>query len=218
MGGRLALSRYFCASNFSSDFGRHEEQNGRKLAPCTPSKLHRQAIKQTDTSLIMPHPDWRQQESKSASTPPPSSSSSSSFPTSTSHGTTGKASAPGKVILFGDHAVVYGKLAIAAAVSDLRVNVEVVRTHLHRCRKLREGILIMMNTHTQMERQDGRIVLSLPDLNADGSDEEESVFVMDGAAVLQSVRRLSLDPVVTAGAPEGDNRDAPAAISLLGNT
>ncbi|KAG5187596.1 GHMP kinase [Tribonema minus] len=35
------------------------------------------------------------------------------------------ASAPGKVILFGEHAVVHGKTAVAAAVSDLRILVEV---------------------------------------------------------------------------------------------
>lgn len=35
------------------------------------------------------------------------------------------ASAPGKVILFGEHAVVYGVTAIAAALSDLRIYVEV---------------------------------------------------------------------------------------------
>ncbi|CAN0366811.1 unnamed protein product, partial [Scytosiphon promiscuus] len=34
------------------------------------------------------------------------------------------ASAPGKVILFGEHAVVYGKTAVGAAVSDLRIVVE----------------------------------------------------------------------------------------------
>lgn len=35
------------------------------------------------------------------------------------------ASAPGKVILFGEHAVVYGVTAIAAALSDLRIFVEI---------------------------------------------------------------------------------------------
>lgn len=39
-----------------------------------------------------------------------------------------KASAPGKVILFGEHAVVYGVTAIAAALSDLRIVVDIVRT------------------------------------------------------------------------------------------
>jgi mevalonate kinase len=38
------------------------------------------------------------------------------------------ASAPGKVILFGDHAVVYGRSAVAASVSDLRVQVDVALT------------------------------------------------------------------------------------------
>ncbi|CAM9629847.1 unnamed protein product, partial [Choristocarpus tenellus] len=44
------------------------------------------------------------------------------------------ASAPGKVILFGEHAVVYGKMAVAAAVSDMRIVVEAVTSsdeHLH---------------------------------------------------------------------------------------
>jgi mevalonate kinase len=48
------------------------------------------------------------------------------------------ASAPGKVILFGEHAVVYGVTAIAAALSDLRIFVEIsstlgesVEVHLH---------------------------------------------------------------------------------------
>lgn len=36
------------------------------------------------------------------------------------------ASAPGKVILFGEHAVVYGKTAIAAAISDLRIHADLV--------------------------------------------------------------------------------------------
>lgn len=40
---------------------------------------------------------------------------------------TAKASAPGKAILFGEHAVVHGATAIAAAVSDLRIEVTTVR-------------------------------------------------------------------------------------------
>jgi mevalonate kinase len=38
------------------------------------------------------------------------------------------ASAPGKVILFGEHAVVYGKPAVAAALSDLRIFVQITCT------------------------------------------------------------------------------------------
>lgn len=37
-----------------------------------------------------------------------------------------RASAPGKAILFGEHAVVYGVTAIAAALSDLRIFVDIV--------------------------------------------------------------------------------------------
>jgi hypothetical protein len=40
------------------------------------------------------------------------------------------ASAPGKTILFGEHAVVYGIPAIAVALSDLRISFEVVRMKL----------------------------------------------------------------------------------------
>lgn len=36
------------------------------------------------------------------------------------------ASAPGKVILFGEHAVVHGVTAVAAALSDLRIVAQVV--------------------------------------------------------------------------------------------
>jgi mevalonate kinase len=38
------------------------------------------------------------------------------------------ASAPGKVILFGEHAVVYGEPAVAAALSDLRIFVQITCT------------------------------------------------------------------------------------------
>jgi mevalonate kinase len=37
-----------------------------------------------------------------------------------------KASAPGKAILFGEQAVVHGATAIAAALSDLRIEVDMV--------------------------------------------------------------------------------------------
>jgi len=39
------------------------------------------------------------------------------------------ASAPGKVILFGEHAVVYGEPAVAAALSDLRIFVQITPVH-----------------------------------------------------------------------------------------
>ena len=39
------------------------------------------------------------------------------------------ASAPGKVILFGEHAVVYGQPAVAAALSDLRIAVKITPKH-----------------------------------------------------------------------------------------
>ena len=39
-----------------------------------------------------------------------------------------RASAPGKVILFGEHAVVHGVTAVAVALSDLRIFVDAVNT------------------------------------------------------------------------------------------
>ena len=36
-------------------------------------------------------------------------------------------SAPGKVILFGEHSVVYGYTAVGAALSDLRIYIKIVK-------------------------------------------------------------------------------------------
>jgi mevalonate kinase len=41
------------------------------------------------------------------------------------------ASAPGKVILFGEHAVVHGVTAVAAALSDLRIVAQAVSARTH---------------------------------------------------------------------------------------
>jgi mevalonate kinase len=43
-----------------------------------------------------------------------------------------RASAPGKAILFGEHAVVYGITALAVALSDLRIMAGLVST-IHLC-------------------------------------------------------------------------------------
>jgi len=51
-----------------------------------------------------------------------------STPTKARTNTVSCASAPGKVILFGEHAVVFGQPAIAAALSDLRIHVKVTAT------------------------------------------------------------------------------------------
>lgn len=40
------------------------------------------------------------------------------------------ATAPGKAIIFGEHAVVYGTTAVAASLSELRISVDTVRLHL----------------------------------------------------------------------------------------
>jgi len=37
------------------------------------------------------------------------------------------ATAPGKAIIFGEHAVVYGTTAVAASLSELRISVDTVK-------------------------------------------------------------------------------------------
>lgn len=62
-------------------------------------------------------------------------------------------SAPGKVILFGEHAVVYGKTAVGAAVSDLRIVVTAVR------------VLVFVDAHVvggEGEGEGGGSVCTLP--------------------------------------------------------
>ena len=47
------------------------------------------------------------------------------------------ATAPGKAIIFGEHAVVYGTTAVAASLSDLRISVDTVRTiYKHKLREI----------------------------------------------------------------------------------
>ncbi len=106
-----------------------------------------------------------------------------------------EASAPAKVILFGEHAVVYGKPAIAVPVSSLRVNVRVIESE-------QDGIAIVTPLLNE--------VLRVDDTDVDNNPLVTAVrYTLDAL----QIRQANLTLQITSQIPVASGLGSGAAVS-----
>ncbi|RMG79295.1 MAG: mevalonate kinase, partial [Chloroflexi bacterium] len=109
-----------------------------------------------------------------------------------------EASAPAKVILFGEHAVVYGKPAIAVPVSSLRVNVRVIESE-------QDGIAIVTPLLNE--------VLRVDDTDVDNNPLVTAVrYTLDALQIQQANLTLQITSQIPVASGLGSGAAVSAAI------
>ena len=140
------------------------------------------------------------------------------------------ASAPGKLILFGEHAVVHGATAVAAALSDLRAFVDVVSITpsygvLALCLDLRSGkdtcLALLLVCCAQKLTDDGKLSVTIPDLKhasksttaPPGTDGNCPTF--DASWPIDEVYRVVVPSLPTPQSPQAAVRPTDATRAAL---